>query len=1234
MTKTDLKILQWNIRGYVNNYCNLQLLIKSLNPKIIALQETHLKCTNNIPIPINFSLIISQNPYNSFAGSAILIHNSIQHSILNVTHNKISVVNITIQSKMKFILSSIYIPPNTHICTNDLDQLFNPNGPPTLLVGDFNGWHTSWGATTNNKRGKIISKFISSSALTILNDGSPTHFSSHHTLTHIDISIASPILALQCSWKTEKSLSGSDHFPITISIFPQSDNTYIIKKPRFQVERANWEKYKEIAEKINSQKPSSTSINQETAIIRKIIIESANESIPQTKTKHKPTVPWWNAELQKLKAEKNHYWNILRRNTNNENIINFKKTRAMFRRTLKLSKRRSIDNFTTNINPSTPSGKIWSTIRTLCGTKPSFPIHCIQSKTQTNTFTTDKSQIADEFGQFWSKQALDTNFSQTFQVKKQNILHYIYNIRPSKSAKLIERPINKIELQMALNKLRGKTPGLDRISYPMIKNLPDSVLNRILNLFNDILNEYIPSTFKTSLVIPILKPNMEKTKLESYRPIQLNSCDSKVLDRIIANRLWWFATSNKLLNNRQIGFKKGKSIADHLIYLDHQISESINNKRHLSIISLDFAKAYDRVGIHSVLDQLIEWNIGPKMFNYIKDYMFNRKIKVKITHAVSKTYILQNGIPQGSPLSVILFLIAYNRLSNIIESYKNFDCLAYADDFIIMKKLSKSKTTTIDINPLINDIIDWGKYSGAMLALSKCKHLHLCRKQNCSTKVTCNNLNITTVNEMKILGIIFNKRYKWNSHIEYLSLSLKNRLSIVKCLSSKKFSCNTATLIQVVKAIICSKINYGIYMFGFAPKSTLNKLQTVINTATRIALNAYRTSPIYNMLYEANIMPLEISRDFITAKQTIASLIKDKSPTSSTLSRLHKSKKQQKIPSTLNTIRTIALNHGFPINHKCDTYQRIPHWNIQQGTFNTEMSKFLKDATPPETYNQFFTQIKNNLSDYTFIYTDGSKINSSISYSIVCNNKILKIAHLPAYSSNFSAELIALNEAIKLTFNQAGNFAICTDSLSAVKAIQNPNKNNYYTNNIRNYILKKPNKYKLIWVPGHSKITGNEIADTAAKNAIRAPLYTTPNLLRSDIKKHLKYHFLNKQNLLINHTSPWYTNINYKLININNYLSHTGLNRQDQIKILRLRIGHTRLTQQHVLDKNLSNSCPNCNYQPNNVEHILDTCTQSKHFRGKHDIPAKPSDLLKNPTSDNLLLLIKYLKLANIYNYL
>jgi len=200
---------------------------------------------------------------------------------------------------------------------------------------------------------------------------------------------------------------------------------------------------------------------------------------------------------------------------------------------------------------------------------PQKNIHCLNNPTP----TIDPQEIANSFGQ---------NFSSAFRLNKE-LLNPTPNYIPTKTAIEIEKDITFIEFSSALNTLKGRTPGYDRISYCMIKNLPTTFKQRIINLYNEIHSSHIRQSFKLSLLLPILKPHKPQTDIKSYRPISLNSCLAKILDKIMAKRLWWFVLNNELIHNSQSGF-----------YVDHLASRSIALKKHLQIISLDFTKAFDK----------------------------------------------------------------------------------------------------------------------------------------------------------------------------------------------------------------------------------------------------------------------------------------------------------------------------------------------------------------------------------------------------------------------------------------------------------------------------------------------------------------------------------------------------------------------------------------------------------------------------------------------------------------
>ena len=357
-----------------------------------------------------------------------------------------------------------------------------------------------------------------------------------------------------------------------------------------------------------------------------------------------------------------------------------------------------------------------------------------------------------------------------------------------------------------------------------------------------------------SLCIPLLKPNKIKTLIESYRPISLISCLSKTLEKIVAKRLNWFLRKNKLISHKQVAFKPSKGTLDVILYIDHLTSASLSTGNHLSVVSIDLEKAFDKIGIHAILHQLLEWKVGPKILNYVKSFMLNRKFRVKVNGFLSDARPLHNGIPQGSPLSVVLFQIAMEKLNKIIEENRFFSHCIYADDIYLIAKIKDPNVFCNEFDTLFEQILKMNEFSGCKISQDKTKILHICNKKSCfPPDVFINNCKIQYVQNLNILGVVFSKNLKWSSHIDYLKKSLTHRLSLVKCIASHNSNSHINTIINIIKSIIVSKIDYGLPLYGHTSKANLQKIESIYHSAVRLALGAFKCTPIINILTEAGL---------------------------------------------------------------------------------------------------------------------------------------------------------------------------------------------------------------------------------------------------------------------------------------------------------------------------------------------------------------------------------------------
>lgn len=244
----DLNILQWNINGLKNNYHELQLLIQDFNPDIISIQETH--------IPYNSNSFVCPRQYNFFPhnlidnttskqGIGLLIKKSIPHKLVH-TDFVISSIAVEINIGFKLTIICTYIPPHQNFSERQLKNIIQQINTPLILTGDFNSWSILWGSTNSNISGNIIENFILNEDLIVLNDGSPTHFTTHNSFTNVDITMCSSQLAPICSWKTLNYLHGSDHYPIFINVCKKVPTTKSKCMPKFKTDYADWSLFQKL----------------------------------------------------------------------------------------------------------------------------------------------------------------------------------------------------------------------------------------------------------------------------------------------------------------------------------------------------------------------------------------------------------------------------------------------------------------------------------------------------------------------------------------------------------------------------------------------------------------------------------------------------------------------------------------------------------------------------------------------------------------------------------------------------------------------------------------------------------------------------------------------------------------------------------------------------------------------------------------------------------------------------
>jgi Reverse transcriptase (RNA-dependent DNA polymerase). len=185
----------------------------------------------------------------------------------------------------------------------------------------------------------------------------------------------------------------------------------------------------------------------------------------------------------------------------------------------------------------------------------------------------------------------------------------------------------------------------------------------------------VPELWNTALIIPVLKPGKSSSDAVNYRPISLLCCMNKIMEKMISKRLKWLIEDRQLVDTYQNGNRKQRSTMDNLVLLEQETITALQNHEYVIAVFLDINKFYDRISKVTILEKLIEKNIGGPMFYYLDNFLSNPQIQVSIDGVLSSGRTLANGIRQGSSLSGDLSNIATSNLAKCIPRNVMHGCL-------------------------------------------------------------------------------------------------------------------------------------------------------------------------------------------------------------------------------------------------------------------------------------------------------------------------------------------------------------------------------------------------------------------------------------------------------------------------------------------------------------------------------------------------------------------------------
>lgn len=870
-----MNILQWNANGFYTRYERLQLLCQNHKPEIICIQETNFKANSKGKLK-GFKCYNKNRHYSNIAsgGVAIFAKEYLPAEQIDI-QTEIEAVAIKIQAPATISVCNIYLPNSQSLDANEIKDLIKQLPKPFILLGDFNSHNTIWGSNKSDTRGRQMENIIDEEDLIILNNGQPTHFNmSNGRLSAIDLTLCSTAIAPKCNWGVLEQLHDSDHFPILLYVdCPHSIPDSFARSLKWNYDKANWEQYKKCISKLLNQQDifeENDDIDRIIQTFSNVITIATYESIKYTRPTNKTrSVPWWNDECGDAIKRSKRAFNKYKKHNTLENKIEYKKMRAKARRIIKESKAKSWTVFVSSISASNNIKDSWNKINAIKGSKLYNSIPFLQND---NKMITEPYCIANILADKFTKNSSSQNYTADFlQYKAEEEKEEItFNSNQDTGSQYhLNNPISLKELTSTIDSTKNSSPGPDGIPNILIKQLPTEGIETLLKIYNLIWTKNIfPKVWKTAIVVPIPKPGKDRSKSENYRPIALTCNMCKIFEKIINSRLRWFLDFQKIISNNQFGFRSNHSTLAHLISIHTHIQEAFSNNQHVLAINLDIEKAYDMVWIHGILRKLQQIGIGGHMFQFIKSLMKDRTIQVRINGCLSEEMKIENGVPQGSVLSVTLFLLAINDVDANIEA--PVFTRKYADDITVFCKGKSISSSQQIMQASLNRLHEWTQRTGFKFSAQKTECILFAKhnEENLPT-LRLGDHNLKYVERTKILGMHFDAKMSWKSHIQILSDECKKRLNILKCLSHNNWGADKNLLLLTYKTTVRAKLDYGSIIYDSARWNDLKKLEVIHNQGLRISTGCYRTSPIGSILIESNEPNLAHRRNTLMLKYAI-----------------------------------------------------------------------------------------------------------------------------------------------------------------------------------------------------------------------------------------------------------------------------------------------------------------------------------------------------------------------------
>lgn len=1164
----NINILQWNINNMNTKW--EQLLHEAPSYDILFIQEY-----NRLPIVMTKSLRIFEPNSKGKKRAIILVQAKTiyQYKITQVYPIEFEDngdVVILYSETLDLYFINVYNDPSSNTL-NQLDQYLQNNTKirnNCLISGDMNAHHVEWETHKSDKAGRHLMKIKESFDLHLHTPKDLGTFSSCQTIrdTTIDLTFTSQSLENRISeYEISKSIPfGDDHKPIRFTLHSTTPPIELPQTFIRNYKKANWTEVNAILQqefdKLNLNITTRKQLQQLINDYKKIVSTSIEKHIPGSFYNNKYHKPWWNDTLNTLKTEKNKKLNEIRSKIAATPTLKktfrrqIRRTLNEFYRAIRMAKSKYLDSLV----EESFQNQDWNIFQKITKTKPSSNIPFLRGANGKPV------------------ESWDENFN---IFKDQFFTESINQSSHQQDPSTIPIPPDFIEIQIhemkaTLNEMSDKSPGPDKIPLIYLCQTWDTISPILCTIYNGCIKfGHHPEIWKFTETIILPKPGKPDYGVaKAYRPIALSTFFTRVFESLMTKRLTHFMEINNLFSEDQHGFRKHHNTTDGLLKLIEYIKSEWKKGNVVSILTLDLSGAYDNVDHEILIKKMQQLGIPNYIIQWTKSFISNRTTYFSVDGKHSPTYQLSKGLPQGSPISPILFLIfsidLVTTLQNIIPTS------SYADDLLNYVGSESISMNNEYLEDTIKKANDWAIANNQTFSAIKTEFMH-CTPNNtpwpyADRTIQFNDTTISPNNELLILGITIDPQLTWKQHI----LNLVNRITrkwnfiLHQCRKQAKLSHGARKMLY--KGIIEPIITYGSIVWKSITKANLKPLEQIFYKICRQICGAIINTNTICTIHEAGLTPIRLR-----------------------LAELNK--------------RQLSIKE-YRINHKASTYYAKPY-EKQLSQFNliipsSKMEAIMEMGTTYDIVNPDWIS-----------FTDGSvnpdvhRAGAGVMWTAANGESYQKSIRLSNNSDIFDSEKEGMYFSINSSLhNPWENGIIFTDSASNIqkwKSIKSGNCPFYETRlKILNDRLRREGRTLTIqWIPGHFNIYENEIVDELAKAALSndyIEIIPPPNeqqLKRNAFLEHReawceewKKNITGKDKFLALYPKPL---LPQHIRKIHNGLSFTASRWLTWCRTNCIPLQATKFARNTVR----SPTCPFCNLENENLTHFLFYCPKWKNQR-------------------------------------